>query len=232
MKKLLSSLLITAAAFGFSATGAFAGDDDDCKIETVTIDHRQIIIKGWNLPEDPIVSVASSSPLEVLYQDEHTIRIFHGDLAADPKSYLLEVFEWDGDEDDSKGDRDEWDEACLPFEFTNGAVGPRGPRGPQGFRGHPGPKGPRGPSGLADTRVTSCGPSSGNVHDCSCDAGGKLLSGGTWVDAGSQRISIRESRPLNTTTWRVACVRQNSGNNNTVEMPCPKHNVILCAYTD
>ena len=46
MKKLLSSLLITAAAFGFSATGAFAGDDDDCKIETVTIDHRQIIIKG------------------------------------------------------------------------------------------------------------------------------------------------------------------------------------------
>ena len=138
---------------------------------TVEIDFRQLIIKGWNLPEDPIVSVASSRPLKIVYQDEHTIRAIHGDRAADPKSYLLEVYEWDGDEDDRRGDRDKWDEACLPFEFTNGAVGPIGPQGPTGTQGSAtlvsvsdfdGPEAPTGLSSFAsavcppDHTVTGC----------------------------------------------------------------------------
>jgi hypothetical protein len=49
-------------------------------------------------------------------------------------------------------------------------------------------------------------PTAPNYTDCSCAAGETILSGGGY---GGNGVHLRESRPVNTTTWRIGC--QNAG---------------------
>jgi hypothetical protein len=66
-----------------------------------------------------------------------------------------------------------------------------------------------------DALVAPCvlGLAGGATVDCTCPAGGYIVSGGAYVLAPGY---IRESRPLTTTTWRVTCA---SGAND-----------VMCAY--
>jgi hypothetical protein len=61
----------------------------------------------------------------------------------------------------------------------------------------------------------SCDYPSGAQHgDCSCGGGERILSGGTYVDpplvlgATYTTYVLRENRPLDESTWRVACIQQ------------------------
>ncbi|WP_428267782.1 hypothetical protein [Haliangium sp.] len=59
-------------------------------------------------------------------------------------------------------------------------------------------------------RLKQCTYTPGSAHsDCSCDSNEVVISGGAY---GSNQIyhdqhSLRESRPMDTRTWRVACLR-------------------------
>ncbi|MBZ0114918.1 MAG: hypothetical protein K8J08_20825 [Thermoanaerobaculia bacterium] len=69
--------------------------------------------------------------------------------------------------------------------------------------------------------LESCAPTVGGpTTDCSCTSG-ILLSGGSWTSGGT--IIFRESRPLNTTTWRVSCELAGGGFTD-----CPNNIGILC----
>lgn len=55
---------------------------------------------------------------------------------------------------------------------------------------------------MAGARIANCDYPTGAVFgDCSCGAGESVLSGGTVISNGA----VRESRPIGTNTWRVAC---------------------------
>jgi|GEM_PF-1867138 len=69
---------------------------------------------------------------------------------------------------------------------------------------------------------TSCDYTNGANHDdCSCPAGTVLLSGGTH---GAGGVSLRESRAIDTTTWRVACLDSNGNraNCNRIDITCAR----------
>ncbi|GAB6042917.1 hypothetical protein [Endothiovibrio diazotrophicus] len=85
-----------------------------------------------------------------------------------------------------------------------GPEGPRGETGPAGPQGETGPRGPVG-GGFGAIYTKMCFNRNSSVrsyYDCACNAGDTILSGGAYTDSGGV---IRESRPINTTTWRVAC---------------------------
>lgn len=68
---------------------------------------------------------------------------------------------------------------------------------------------------LLGYRIHTCDYPNGEQHgDCSCGPGERVISGGTDVSPPSPGTNLithgyflRESKPLNETTWRVACVR-------------------------
>jgi len=76
------------------------------------------------------------------------------------------------------------------------------------------------------TGYTKNFPPPGNVvvFDASCDNPGDIVvGGGTWTDA-NDGIQLRESRPLDIDTWRVAAEFENNGGN----APLTKLVVINC----
>ena len=64
-------------------------------------------------------------------------------------------------------------------------------------------------------------PSGASYADCSCDAGEVVIAGGTYIERDDG--AVRESRPMSTNTWRVACVTHSGSRAN-----CATIN-ILCA---
>jgi hypothetical protein len=104
-----------------------------------------------------------------------------------------------------------------------GETGPPGVAGATGPRGLMGPVGPEGPQGvagsLAGTKivngtavVSAPNPPKGTVAvaKTTCPVGELLLSGGAQVSAqsveGNRNVSLRESFPLNTTTWQTVAI--------------------------
>jgi hypothetical protein len=102
------------------------------------------------------------------------------------------------------------------------ASGPKGAQGPQGPQGVPGPQGPegkQGPAGLTHTTVfrapsvvSAANPVVGTVlvAKTTVPAGTVLLSGGAQVSApgavADRNVAVRESFPLNDTTWETAAI--------------------------
>lgn len=65
----------------------------------------------------------------------------------------------------------------------------------------------------------------GVLSDCACAASEAIISGGGYIDVGNQRF-IRESRPLNATTWRVTCAQISGASS--IDIACAEVDII-CA---
>lgn len=75
-------------------------------------------------------------------------------------------------------------------------------------------------------RRKSCAYPNGGEHgDCACSSNEVVLGGGSYgaVPGGIDRTSLRESRPLNARTWRVACTNEHGRRANCAAID------ILCA---
>jgi len=69
--------------------------------------------------------------------------------------------------------------------------------------------------------ASPCSPVTGNTVDCTCPAGTWVVSGGGEV-AMQTGAFLRESRPANTTTWRITCATS------TTDVPCTQY-FVVCA---
>ena len=100
-----------------------------------------------------------------------------------------------------------------------GPQGAQGPAGPEGAQGPQGPEGKQGPAGLAHTTVfrapsmvSVADPPVGTVLEAktTVPAGNVLLSGGAQVaapgTAPDRNVALRESFPLNDTTWETVAI--------------------------
>ncbi len=77
-------------------------------------------------------------------------------------------------------------------------------------------------------RLKTCGNQTSGVHqDCSCNPNEVVLGGGAW-NGHTNAAVLRESRPLNTRTWRVACKRL-LGNGATAENAFCLGTTVICA---
>ena len=141
MKKLLSTLLVTAAAFGFTATGAFADDDDDkeCWIKEASVEGDTLFLMGKGMLKKNYHPVLFLSDIELEVSPGATSDVIEAtsdDLFdLDAKSYVIKLFrkgvKINDDDDDDDEDR-KLKGLCPPFEVA--AIGPQGPTGVQGMK--------------------------------------------------------------------------------------------------
>ncbi|NVL90608.1 MAG: collagen-like protein [Desulfobacterales bacterium] len=121
-----------------------------------------------------------------------------------------------------KGDKG--DKGDPGEQGPQGLIGPQGPQGDKGDTGEPGPVGPQGPQGDKGDKGDPGDPGSGSgisgyewvtvrrpmviqpnsispTYDCGCPDGKRILGGGAFTH--DYRIWLKDSFPLNETTWRV-----------------------------